>query len=45
MERSSGVFSSSASPENAQNAVGMHRQHEPSPFRFKNAGLVQSHVV
>ena len=45
MERSSGVFSSSASPEKEQNAVGMHRQHVPSPLRLRNAGLVQSHVV
>ena len=44
MERSSGVFLSSASPLYEQNAVGMYNV-TPSESFFKNAGEVQSHAV
>ncbi len=44
IERSSGVFMSSASPVHATNAVGMHNVAVP-PLRLMNTGLVQSHTV
>ena len=42
--RSSGVFSSRASPVHEQNAVGMHNV-EPFVVSRKNAGDVGSHAV
>jgi len=44
MERSTGVFLSSASPVQLQNAVGMQRV-VPFGFSRMNAGLVGSHAV
>ena len=44
IERSSGVFSSSASPVYEQNAVGMQRV-TPAVSSFKKAGEVQSQAV
>jgi hypothetical protein len=45
MERSSGVFLSSASPVHETNAVGMHSVASPSRVRRMKAGLVASHAV
>ena len=44
IDRSSGVFLSSASPVYAQNAVGM-QSVAPLLWRLMNAGLVGSHAV
>ena len=44
MERSSGVFLSSASPVQEQKAVGM-QSVVPLGFSRMNAGLVGSHAV
>ena len=43
-ERRSGVFSSSASPVQLQNAVGMHSVF-PFPFSIRKAGEVGSQAV
>jgi len=45
MERSSGVFLSSASPVQLTNTVGMHRVTTPLGFFSRNAGLVASQIV
>jgi hypothetical protein len=44
IERSSGVFASSASPVQETNAVGM-QSNAPFGFSRMNAGLVGSHAV
>ena len=45
IERSSGVFLSSASPVHDTNAVGMHERACRSGSRMMNAGLVGSQAV